>query len=199
VVLGRLLADLITAHAPHARLRFTLITADHVARAEQVLTATDVLLVPHGFVTDLPNSEVFRDEWVVVTDREHRIAQNGPTGEDLHTLPWVLVYHGQTASTLATRQLRMRGIEPRAQVVTESFLTARSLIVGSDRIALVPRLLLDVPGMRDGLSVHRCPVDVGPLVQAMWWHPVYDYEPEHRFLREMILRAARELRGPAGK
>jgi DNA-binding transcriptional LysR family regulator len=198
-VLGRHLADLITAHAPHARLRFTLITPDHVARAEQALTATDVLLVPHGFVTDLPNAEVFRDEWVVVTDREHRVAQNGPTVEDLHTLPWVLVYHGQTASTLATRQLRMRGIEPRAQVVTESFLTARSLIVGSDRIALLPRLLLDVPGMRDGLSVHRCPVDVGPLVQAMWWHPVYDYEPEHRFLREMILRAARELRGPPGK
>ncbi|MDH6292394.1 DNA-binding transcriptional LysR family regulator [Rhodococcus opacus] len=195
-ILGRRLTDLITAHAPHARLRFIPTTPDHVARAEQMLTALDVMLIPHGFVTDLPNSEVFRDDWVVVTDHEHRVAYDGPTVDDLRTLPWVLVYHSQTASTPAARQLRMIGIEPRAQVITESFLTVRSLVVGSDRIALVPRRLLDVPGMRDGLNAHRSPVDLGPLVQAMWWHPVYDHEPEHRFLRELILQAAREVCGP---
>lgn len=195
-VLGQRLTELITVHAPHARLRFIPTTPDHVARAEQMLTALDVMLVPHGFVTDLPNSEVFRDDWVVVADRDHHFVHDGPRVDDLRTLPWVLVFHSQTASTPAARQLRMIGIEPRAQVITENFLTVRSLVVGSDRIALVPRLLLDVPGMHDGLSVHPCPVDLGSLVQAMWWHPVYDHEPEHKFLREMILRAAREVCGP---
>ncbi|MDT2007444.1 hypothetical protein FXW78_28420 [Rhodococcus opacus] len=50
--------------------------------------------------------------------------------------------------------------------------------------------------MRDGLRAQRSPVDLGPLMQAMWWHPVYDEEPEHRFLREMILQAARKVCGP---
>jgi hypothetical protein len=29
----------------------------------------------------------------------------------------------------------------------------------------------------------------------MWWHPVYDQDPEHRFLRELLVRAAREATG----
>jgi hypothetical protein len=90
----------------------------------------------------------------------------------------------------------MLGIEPRAQVITESFLTVRSLVVGSDRLALVPRRLLDVPGMWEGLIAHPCPVDLGRLAQAMWWHPVYTDEPEHRFLRHLILQTAREVCGP---
>lgn len=194
-VLGQRLTELITTRAPHARLRLIPTTPDHVARAEQTLTVNDILLVPHGFVTDLPNETIFHDDWVVVTDRGHPSAK-GVTADDLRTQPWALVYHSQTASTPAARQLRMLGIEPRAQVITESFLTVRSLVVGSDRLALVPRRLLDVPGMQEGLIAHPCPVDLGRLAQAMWWHPVYTDEPEHRFLRHLVLRAARELREP---
>lgn len=194
-VLGQRLTELFTAHAPHARLRFIPTTPDVVVRAEQVLSGTDVMLVPHGFVTDLPNAEVFHDDWVLVADRDHPIADAGPTVNDLRTLPWVLVYHSHAASTPAARQLRIGGIEPHAQVITESFMTVRSLLVGSNRIALLPRLLLDVPGMKDGLVVHPCPVRLDPLAQAMWWHPVYNHEPEHRFLREMITRAAHEVCG----
>jgi hypothetical protein len=34
-----------------------------------------------------------------------------------------------------------------------------------------------------------CPVEVGQLVEAMWWHPVYDDDPEHAYLRDLVLRA----------
>ena len=190
-VLGQRLVELITAQAPHARLRFAPPSPDHISRAEQTLTAFDVMLLPHGVVADLPNSEVFRDDWAVVTDREHHFASGDPTVEDLRTLPWVLVYHNHIWP--AAGQLRTLGIEPRAQVITDSFLTVRSLVIGSDRIALIPRRMLDTPGVGDGLSAHRSPVDLAALVQAMWWHPVYDHEPEHRFLRETILHAARDV------
>jgi hypothetical protein len=34
------------------------------------------------------------------------------------------------------------------------------------------------------------PFDVGRLVEAMWWHPVFDDDPEHAYLRDLLSRAA---------
>jgi hypothetical protein len=39
-------------------------------------------------------------------------------------------------------------------------------------------------------------VEVGQLVEAMWWHPVYDDDPEHAYLRNLVLRAAELAIGP---
>ncbi|MFD3458911.1 LysR substrate-binding domain-containing protein [Nocardia fluminea] len=123
------------------------------------------MLVTHSFVTDLPNETVFHDDWVVVTDRNHEPAGGELSTEDLQRRPWGLVYHSQTASTPALRRLRMLGIEPTRQIVTENFLTVRCLITGSDRIALVPRRLLTVPGMSQSLTAYPRPVDLGELTQ----------------------------------
>ncbi|MET7772017.1 LysR family transcriptional regulator [Nocardia sp. NPDC005366] len=190
-LLGQRLTQLLDQRAPHARLRWLPSIPDLVARAEHTLTAHDVMLVPHGFVTDLPNETIFHDDWIVVSDPEH--TPDPPTADDLRRRPWVLVYNSQTASTPAARRLRMLGIEPRVQVVTESFLTAPALVTGSARIALLPRRMLDLPVIHEGLRADPCPVDLGQLTQAMWWHPMLTDEPEHRFLRTLIRQAALEL------
>ena len=32
--------------------------------------------------------------------------------------------------------------------------------------------------------------DVGGLVEAMYWHPVYERDPEHAYLRDLVRQAA---------
>lgn len=59
--------------------------------------------------------------------------------QHLATLPWVATYRGPTASTPAARQMRMLDVEPRDQVVPETFLTVPGLVAGRDRIALLQR------------------------------------------------------------
>jgi DNA-binding transcriptional LysR family regulator len=102
----------------------------------------------------------------------------------------VATYHGQTASTPAARQMRMLGIEPRVQVVNENFLTVPALISGSDRIALLQRRLVDQLPLNAGIRALPLPFDAGPLIEAMWWHPVFDDDPEHVYLRDLVVRAA---------
>jgi DNA-binding transcriptional LysR family regulator len=86
--------------------------------------------------------------------------------------------------------MRMLGIEPRVQVVTESFLTVPRLVAGTRRIALLQeRLVALLPGDA-GVRALPCPFEVGPLIDAMWWHPVYDRDPEHAWFRELVTRAA---------
>jgi DNA-binding transcriptional LysR family regulator len=110
----------------------------------------------------------------------------------------VVTFHGPTAATPAERQMRMRGIEPRVRIVTEQFLTVPGLIAGSDRIALLQRRLFDKLPLNLGIRALPPPVEVGPLLEAMWWHPVYDDDPEHAYLRDLVVRAVRQAVGDAG-
>jgi DNA-binding transcriptional LysR family regulator len=102
----------------------------------------------------------------------------------------VATYYGPTASTPAARVMRMLGIEPRVEVVTESFLTVPGLVAGSRRIALIQERLVHLLPAGVGVRAVPTPFDAGPLVDAMWWHPVYDRDPEHAFFRDLVTRAA---------
>src|SRR3954447_7453704 len=144
VVLGDVLVRLLGEEAPHARLRFGIHTPEMVDRAEQVLLTHDLLLMPHGFLTDLRHRDLYRDAWVCLVAAESPLVGTGLTEHDLRTLPWVLTYHGPTASTPATRQLRMLGVEPQVQVVTENFLTVPGLVAGSERIGLLQQRLVQL-------------------------------------------------------
>jgi len=188
-ILGDTIAELLSEEAPHTRLRLTPHSPAMVERADQVLLTADLLLLPHGFVTDLSHRDLYRDEWVCVVSADNPLADEGITVEHLQTLPWVATYHGQTASTPAARQMRMLGIEPLVQVVNENFLTVPALVAGSNRIALLQRRLVDQLPLNTGIRALPTPFEAAPLIEAMWWHPVFDDDPEHTYLRDLVVRA----------
>ena len=189
-VLGEGLARLMAEEAPAARLRLEHNTPEAVDHAEQTLLTTDVLVLPHGFISDLPHADLLRDRWVIVVSEDNTEVGDALTVEQLERLPWVATYYGPTASTPAARQMRMLGIEPRVQVVTESFLTIPGLVAGSGRIALLQERLVRLLPVDVGIRALPCPFEAGPLVDAMWWHPVYERDPEHAFFRDLVRRAA---------
>ena len=46
-----------------------------------------------------------------------------------------------------------------------------------------------------GVRALPCPFEAGPLVQALWWHPAFTDDPEHAWLRDLVLRATRQAVG----
>src|SRR5687767_10165244 len=185
-VLGDSIAALLAEEAPHARLRLTASTPPLVDRAEQSLLSADLLVLPHGIVTDLSHRDLYRDEWVCLVSADNPAVETGLSVEDLATMPWVTTFHGPTAATSGARHMRMAGIELDVQVVTENFLTVPGLVAGSRRIALLQRKLADLLPIDLGVRAVPCPMDVGQIVEAMWWHPVYDEDPEHAYLRDLV-------------
>jgi len=194
-VLGDTVARLLAQEAPHTRLRYTENTPDKVERAAQSLVSADLMVIPHGFVSDVMHQDLYRDDWVCIVSADNDVGTDLSV-EHLMSLPWVVTYHGPTASTPAGRQMRMLGIEPRVQIITENFLTVPALVAGSNRIALLQRRLVDLLPLNSGIRALAPPFEAGPLVEAMWWHPMYDADPEHAYLRNVLLRAVDHVMGP---
>lgn len=194
-VLGSPLAAALAREAPGARVRFIANTPAVVDNARQVLTGVDLLVLPHGFLEGLPHQDLHRDDWVCLVDAGHPAVAHGLTVEQLRTMPWVVTYHSPTASTPVVRQMRMLGIEPHVQVVTENFLTVPGLVAGTGRVALLQRRLAERIPADTNVRALACPFDAGPLLEAVWWHPMYEHDPEHRYLRELLTRIAAGVAG----
>ncbi len=192
LLLGEAVARLVSQEAPQGRLRLTPHSPSMIERVEQVLLTADVLLMPHGFITDLPHVDLFRDEWMCVVSADNPVTDAELTIKYLKSAPWVITYHGHSATTPAASHMRMLGIETSAQVITESFTAVPPLIAGSDRIALLQRRLVEALPPTVGIRAVTPPFASAPLIEAMWWHPARTKDPEHQYLRDLIVRAARQ-------
>ena len=57
---------------------------------------------------------------------------------------------------------------------------------------------MDLLPLDAGIRALPVPFEAGTLVEAMWWHPAYDDDDaEHRYLRDLVERAAAVAVGPA--
>ncbi|NHD16127.1 MULTISPECIES: LysR family transcriptional regulator [unclassified Actinopolyspora] len=192
-LLGGRVGRLLTERAPNMRLRFELHNPSVIDAADEVLRDVDALLLPHGFLTDLPNLDVFSDTWSCLVAADNPHVGDELTMGHLAELPWVLTYHSPSAFTPAARQLQMLGIEPDVQVVVESFLALPSFVAGTNRIALTQTKLAPLLTAGGEVRALPCPYDAVPLVEALWWHPTHDNSPEHTWLRSIFAEAGQQL------
>ncbi|MDP9792999.1 DNA-binding transcriptional LysR family regulator [Catenuloplanes nepalensis] len=192
-VAGAELAAVLGDEAPGIRLRLHHITTGAVDRAAETLRTVDGLLLPHGFLTDLPHLDLYTDRWVCVVAADHPGVRDTLTMADLAALPWVLTFHEPTAFTPAARQLRLLGVEPKARIVVQSFLAVPFVLAGTNRVALMQEHLARRLSTGGGLRVLDCPFEPVPLVEALWWHPMYDRDPEHMWLRDRMAEVGRRI------
>lgn len=192
-VVGQAVSRLLAERAPGLRLRMTPHSNAMVDNATEVLRTVDGMLLPHGFLTGLPCTDLYDDTYVCLVASDNSRVGDRITMDDLAALPWVLTYQGPTAYTPAARQLQLLGVEPQAQVVIESFLSLPFHLAGTDRVALVQSRLVPRLVASGDVRALPCPFDAVPLRQAFWWHPINERDAGHRWLRELLAEACAAL------
>jgi DNA-binding transcriptional LysR family regulator len=188
-VIGDHLATVAARRAPGVRLRLKAQSHFDVDHAPESLRSVDGMVLPHGFLSDVPSVDLYSDDWVLVVSRDNEGVGDTVSLEEIARLPWVMTHHEPTAFTPAARQLNMIGVEPDIQVVVESFLPVPFLVAGTPRVALLQRQLATRLADAAGVRLLACPWDVVPLVEAFWWHPSHRPDPAHAWLRETLLEA----------
>ena len=184
-----IVSRLASLEAPGVRFRFLLQGSTIIDEASERLRSVDALVVPHGMLTDLQYEDLWHDEWVIVADADNDAVRRGLTREDLAELPWVNTFQTRTASTPALRQLQYAGIEPRVEVTVESFQALPMFVRGTPRLGLLQRGLLSSLPSPHGLIAVAPPLELAPLVNALWWHPVHRSDPAHAWMRAVFVRA----------
>ena len=170
-VLGSHISAIVAAEAPRARLRLSAPTPYVVDRAAQVLLSTDLLVLPHGFVSELRHRDLYRDDWMCLVSEDNDEVGDKITVDHLAELPWVASYHGPTASTAGALSMRMLG-DRAARPGRHGELPHRARAgrgLRPRRTHPAPPAGAHPPAL--GIRALPCPIEVTPLVEAMWWHP----------------------------
>jgi DNA-binding transcriptional LysR family regulator len=189
---GAALAARVGLVAPAVRLRFRRPSGEMFSGITDALRIVDGVLAPHGVLHGVSHTDVYSDEWVCVVDADNpRVGERlGPA--ELSVLPWVVAVNdsnadvGAQAEPLGMRQLRQAGVEPRITVAVESYLAVPWFVVGTERIAITHRRFAEHVADGLGLRVLDCPIPLRPLKLALWWHPQFERDAGHRWLRETL-------------
>ncbi|MEU1971421.1 LysR family transcriptional regulator [Microbacterium sp. NPDC019599] len=189
--IGSEVSRLAAESAPGVRFRFMLHNPSIVDDALNRLRSADGMVIPHGYLVDLPYADLWRDGWVVVASESNEQVGDELTMEVLGALPWVFTYQSRTAFTSAARQLQQLGIEPHVETVVESFLALPHFIAGTNRLGLIQAGLAHVAESVAGVRTLAAPFDATPVVNALWWHPVHGRDPEHAWMRGIFEQAAK--------
>jgi DNA-binding transcriptional LysR family regulator len=194
-VIGEALGSLLDEQAPGVRLHLEHHTPQIVEHAAEHLRLVDGVLMPHGFLTGLPFTDLYEDGWMCLVSASNRRVGDELTMQLLADLPWAFTYFTPTAFTPAGRQLQMLGVEPRVQIVVASFLALPFVIAGTDRLALVQSRLVPRLTASGDIRALPCPFDAVPIAEALWWHPMYQRDPAHIWLRQVLAEAGRRVDG----
>lgn len=195
-VLAAPLVRLARAEAPGVGLRIQQLNATAVDDAPSFLRDHDGLVLPHGFIEDARHVDLFSDRFVLLVSADNSAVGDAITVDDLRTMPMVVAYSTRTGVNTAVHQLRLAGVEPRTETVTESFLIVPFLIAGTDRIGLVPALLARRLSALDEVRAIPCPFPVNDLVESLWWHRRHEDDPGHRWFRSLLIRASATVGAP---
>jgi DNA-binding transcriptional LysR family regulator len=195
-VLGPIVARKVAEEAPGVRLRLQQTTPRAVEHATETLRSADGMFLPHGFLIDVPHTDMYEDRWVCIVSTDNPSVGELLTLAHLGELPWVVLFNLPTAFAPAIQQLRTIGVEPRVEVVVDGFLPMPFLVAGTNRVALIQERLARRLAAATGVRVLPCPFQVVPLIEAFWWHPMMRNDPAHTWLRRILSEAGRELGRP---
>jgi DNA-binding transcriptional LysR family regulator len=193
---GAVLIAAVTAEAPLVRLRF----APKVEKSDVYLREGSVDLeigVIANMGPEVRVQTLFRDRFVGVVRTGHPLALVGAVTADAY------VAHGHVVASRRGRisgpvddALAALGLARRVVAVVPSFPAATAIARASDLVALVPASYLGAlpapaEGAASGIHAFELPVAVGDIVVSQMWHPRMEFDPVHRWLRQLLLAVCR--------
>lgn len=193
-VLGLVADRILREEAPRVSLRFVPNTPDDASALRD--GGSDLAV---GIYGQLPQEMRSR---VLLTDRFVCVVREGHpgVGKRLTLEQFVRLSHIQIAPRgkpggYLDDELRSRGLARSVARVVPYFVTALQLAAQTDYILTVSERIARRLGPGLDLRVLEAPLELRPYALSLVWHPRFDGDAGHRFLRGVLVRAAGEAAG----
>ena len=185
-VYGGKLFDTLERQAPHCELRFVPEgdSDDEALREGRIdlSVSNNRPLMPEVKVQNL-----FTTQFVGLVREDHPLLDEEITAERFSGFSHVSVSRRGIARGPIDTALNALGLERRVAVIAPSFHAAMFALPDSDLILPVPReTLSSVRRLGLKLRSFTLPLPLPTLVLTQAWHPRFDNDPVHRWLRETV-------------
>lgn len=195
LILLRPLLERLYEEAP--RVAVIVIPVSGATEAELQQSRVDLVIMPRELASAgmqrFPSRVLFTDRYVAAVWQHHREVGERIDREDLQRLRYVRYYGPNGNGAYIDTQLTALGINPEIALSTQTFTLVPWLLPGTSLFAFVHERLLRATSVRRELRVVECDVPLRPIVETMYWHPVFHNDPAHVWLRERIAILAANL------
>ncbi|WP_159501489.1 LysR family transcriptional regulator [Microbacterium sp. 18062] len=180
----RPLFGMATAAAPGIRFDVLRLPPEPT-EAERDLLAHDFIVATPGIGIEVESMELFRDEYVVIADRDNPVVARGEIGiDDLLASPFIRCDFGRAHMTPAERRMHELDLRPRVRVTTSTLLSIPLIVRGTDLVGVVPRRLVELNSAVTETVAVPTPFPTIELIQRLWWHPAHSPDAGHSWFRE---------------
>jgi len=154
----------------------------------------DLAIIPGEFMTSqasyIQRQELFTEDYVPVVWKHNREVDETLELAAMQRLSYVCYYDQTCGPALVDRTLARLGIKPRTALTTVSIALVPVLIAGTQFYGFAQQRLLHQCHVRHELRTLRTSIQIDPIVEYMYWHPVLQRDPAHHWLRERIISLA---------
>jgi DNA-binding transcriptional LysR family regulator len=189
-VLGPAIDRVLAKAAPLVTLRFVPNSPEDPAKLRD---SADLAV---GIYGDLPaemrQRQLLTDRFVCVVRRAHPTVREKISLDQFVSLPHVQVAPRGTPGGYIDDVLRDAGRARRVQHAVPFFLAALHLTSKTDYVLTVPERLATRMAPCLDLRVLEVPLSLRPYALSLVWHPRFDADAAHRFVREAFVSAARD-------
>jgi DNA-binding transcriptional LysR family regulator len=193
----RPLFALAEAAAPGIRFDFLRLPAEPTD-AEHDLLAHDFVVAAPGIGIQVDSMELFRDEYVVIADRDNPLIAEGSISiDDFLASPFIRCDFGRAHMTPAERRMHELDLHPRVRVTTSTLLSIPLIVSGTDLIGVVPGRLVSRNAAVTRAVAVPTPFPTVELIQRLWWHPAHAHDSGHAWLRALAAQSVADGALPA--
>ena len=193
-VLGLVVDRILCEEAPGVCIRFVPNTPDDPARLRD--GGSDLAV---GIYGDLPQEmrsrQLLTDRFVCVIRNDHPAIARRLSLEQFVRLSHIQIAPRGKPGGYIDDVLRERGLSRNVARAVPYFVTALQLTAQTDYVLTVSERIARQLAPKFGLKIFEVPISLRPYALSLVWHPRFDGDAGHRFLREVFTRAARELAG----
>lgn len=184
---GPTLLRAIRREAPNVRLRFVrkLDKDSQGLRDGTFDLETGVVAAMIG--PEIRARSLFTDRYVGVVRAGHPLARREVTMADYAAFDHVVAWREGLDLGQVDELLAEQGLCRQVVATVDGFSAALALARGSDLVATVPDL--HTAGLRHGLQDFPVPLKLRDFTISLLWHPRFEGDPAHRWLRDKVSEA----------
>jgi LysR family nod box-dependent transcriptional activator len=157
----------------------------------------DILIIPRSLTTvDHPSEVLLRDSLVCVVSSDNDQVGDRISLRDYAAMRHVSANFGRArAEGIEANHLRELNVARRIMMSVPQFLTLPQLVVGTDRIATVPRRLALLAARTVPIRIVEPEIDFPVIEELVQWHTHRDPDPGLCWLRGLLGEVASSVTG----